>query len=120
MPNRCQGADPIACRERQTAMVQQKNEERKVVVYSRSWCPYCGEVKALFNKLEVEFTEVALDQIVEGEDIMDALFGMTKSRTVPQVFVGGKYLGGADDTMGLFKRGELKGIFEGAGVASAL
>ena len=36
----------------QVDVVKQKNAERKVVVYTRSWCPYCTEVRRLpFQKL---------------------------------------------------------------------
>ncbi|CAD7697783.1 unnamed protein product [Ostreobium quekettii] len=100
--------------------VRQKNEENKVIVYSRSWCPYCEEVTKLLAELDVNFTLVELDHIVEGDDIQDALYDITNSTTVPQVFVGGKFVGGCDDTVSLYKSGELKSIFSGAGVESSL
>jgi len=39
---------------------------------------------------------------------------MTGGRTVPRVFVGGKFVGGGDDTVALAASGELKRLFESA------
>lgn len=101
-------------------VVKQKNAERKVVVYTRSWCPYCTEVKALLKGLKVDFTDVDLDAIVEGDEIQDALYDITGVTTIPQVFVGGKFVGGCDDTTAKSRNGQLKILFEEADVQSSL
>ena len=54
------------------------------------------KVKGLFKRLNVDAKVVELDTIVEGEEIQGALRDITGRRTVPQVFVGGDFLGGAD------------------------
>ncbi|KAL3151778.1 hypothetical protein ABBQ38_012752 [Trebouxia sp. C0009 RCD-2024] len=43
--------------------VKEKNKKHPVVVYSKSWCPYCGEVKRLFRALKVDFTAIELDEV---------------------------------------------------------
>lgn len=50
---------------------------------------------------------VELDERVDGRDIQDALNEIIGRRTVPQVFVNGKYIGGSDDTVAAYESGEL-------------
>jgi glutaredoxin 3 len=87
--------------------VREKNEENPVIVYSKSWCPYCSQVKQLFQKLEVPAKIVELDSVVEGDDVQAALYDISSSRTVPQVFIGGEFVGGADDTIREYSSGAL-------------
>ena len=97
------------------AAIRQKNAESPVVVYSKSWCPFCVRVKDLMVAMGVQAKVVELDQVVEGDEIQAALQGMTGVRTVPQVFVGGAFVGGCDDTMRLNGAGELMPILAEAG-----
>ena len=97
------------------AAIRQKNAESPVVVYSKSWCPFCVRVKDLMVTMGVQAKVVELDQVVEGDEIQAALQGMTGVRTVPQVFVGGAFVGGCDDTMRLHGAGELMPILAEAG-----
>jgi len=99
-------------------MIREKNEKYPVMLYSKSYCPYCGQVKALFKKLKIEFTAVDLDEIHEGAEVQDNLAQLTGSRTVPQVFIQGEYIGGCDETLKLNSSGKLKQMLEAAGVES--
>eukprot|EP01024_Parvocaulis_polyphysoides_P025606 TRINITY_DN2328_c0_g1_i2.p1 TRINITY_DN2328_c0_g1~~TRINITY_DN2328_c0_g1_i2.p1 ORF type:complete len:138 (+),score=3.02 TRINITY_DN2328_c0_g1_i2:44-415(+) len=74
--------------------ITQKNKENPVMVYSKSYCPFCGQVKGLFNKLQIEFKAVELDQIQDGAEVQDALAEVSGMSTVPQVFVNEKLVGG--------------------------
>ena len=80
----------------------------KVVVYSKSWCPFCQKTKSLFDGMGVEYKAIELDLLDEGPAIQEALLGLTQQRTVPNVFVGGQHLGGNDDTMRAASSGKLK------------
>ena len=64
--------------------------------------------QALFDSLGVAYTSIELDELEEGPAIQDALLGLTQQRTVPNVFVGGKHLGGNDDTQKAAKSGKLQ------------
>lgn len=86
------------------------------MIYAKSWCPYCGQVKGLFKKLQVDFQAVNLDEIHEGEEIQDELAGITGSHTVPQVFIKGEFIGGCDETMTLSRNGKLKEKLDNAGI----
>ncbi|DBA94334.1 TPA: hypothetical protein ACH3X1_001941 [Trebouxia sp. C0004] len=74
------------------------------------------QVKGLFRKLKVDFTAVELDEVVEGEEVMDALLAITHRRTVPQVFIKGEFIGGCDDTVGAYSNGELAEKLSAAGI----
>eukprot|EP00879_Flechtneria_rotunda_P004852 GHRR01005126.1.p1 GENE.GHRR01005126.1~~GHRR01005126.1.p1 ORF type:complete len:150 (+),score=26.97 GHRR01005126.1:141-590(+) len=89
--------------------------DNKVVVYSKTYCPYCAEAKGLFQQLSVPAKVIELDQVNGGADIQLSLQEITGRRTVPQVFVGGKHVGGCDDTMAAYSSGELKKLLAGVG-----
>jgi len=80
----------------------------KVVVYSKSWCPFCQQTKATLDKLGIEATYIELDECDDGDQIQATLLGMTQQRTVPNVFVSGQHLGGNDDTQKAAASGKLQ------------
>lgn len=78
-----------------------------VVVYSKSWCPYCARTKALLKELGAEFDVVELDKVADGDDQQDALKALTGQNTVPNTFIGGKSVGGNSDIQKLHKDNQL-------------
>ena len=48
-----------------------------------------------------------LDERPDGDAVQDALLEITGGRSVPRVFIGGKYFGGGDDTVAALKSGKL-------------
>ncbi|KAK4523789.1 hypothetical protein GAYE_SCF00G1685 [Galdieria yellowstonensis] len=83
-----------------------------VVVFSKSWCPFCDRVKQLFRSLGVSFKVIELDQEKNGSAIQSALYELTKQRTVPNVFINGQHVGGCDQVMQLERKGTLKKLLE--------
>ena len=67
-----------------------------VVIFSKNNCPFCTRAKALFRKMRVRFTILELNEMKNGKDIQATLQQMTNQRTVPNIFVNGKHLGGND------------------------
>ncbi|THU64613.1 hypothetical protein C4D60_Mb01t28310 [Musa balbisiana] len=65
------------------------------------------KVKAVFKELKKAFYVVELDQCEDGSQIQDALSEMVEKRTVPQVFIHGKHLGGSDDTVEAYESGRI-------------
>ncbi|KAK1437348.1 hypothetical protein QVD17_03139 [Tagetes erecta] len=85
--------------------------DNPVVVYSKTWCPYSSEVKSLFNQLGVQPVVVELDEIgAQGPQIQKVLEQLTGQHTVPNVFIGGKHIGGCTDTVKLHRNGELEAL----------
>jgi len=68
----------------------------------------CSATKTLFQDLGVNARIVELDTMNNGSDIQAALAELTGQRTVPNVFIKGKHLGGNDKTQAASKSGELK------------
>ncbi|CAI5524348.1 unnamed protein product [Closterium sp. Naga37s-1] len=83
-------------------------KSKPIVIFSKSYCPYCRRAKAVFQQLNVHPHVVELDQRDDGQDIQDVLMDLVGRRTVPQVFVGGEHIGGADDTADSFAEGTLR------------
>ncbi|XP_033336467.1 uncharacterized protein LOC117226339 isoform X2 [Megalopta genalis] len=88
--------------------VKQLIASDKVVIFSKTRCPYCKMAKQVFDKLKEKYTVIELDEREDGDDIQDVLGEMTSARTVPRVFVKGVCLGGGTDIKKLYDSGELK------------
>ena len=78
------------------AFVQETVQNNKVVVFSKTWCGYSAMTKMTLDEMDLQYLAVELDQMDNGSEIQGALLALTKQRTVPNVFVGGKHLGGND------------------------
>ena len=102
-----------------TAQVQQKINDNAVVVFSKSYCPYCKATKSTLKGLATDFEVVELDQISEGSDLQDALEQINGQRTVPNIYINKKHIGGNSDLQSLHKDGKLSGLLKEAGVLAA-
>ncbi|XP_019360472.1 PREDICTED: thioredoxin reductase 3 [Gavialis gangeticus] len=80
----------------------------RVLVFSKSYCPYCLRVKDLFRSLGLEYYALELDIIDDGPSIQEVLVEMTNQRTVPNVFVNGTHVGGCDATLQAYQNGSLQ------------
>uniref|UniRef100_A0A7N0VGM3 Glutaredoxin domain-containing protein n=1 Tax=Kalanchoe fedtschenkoi TaxID=63787 RepID=A0A7N0VGM3_KALFE len=86
-----------------------------IVIFSKSYCPYCKRAKAVFKELNQKPFVVELDEREDGHTIQEALSEKVGRRTVPQVFIHGKHIGGSDDTIDAYESGELAKLL---GIAS--
>ncbi|TFL07295.1 glutaredoxin [Pterulicium gracile] len=93
-------------------IVEKAIEENTVVVFSKTTCPYCRQVKALFKKgfPDVEVKVIEIDEVEDGRLIQDYLQQKSGQRTVPNIFIKQKHIGGCDDTISLNQSGKLKAI----------
>ena len=75
-----------------------------VTVYVTNYCPYCVRAKGLLDRKKVPYTliDVSLDH-----DKREWLVGATGRRTVPQIFIDGKPVGGSVELHALERSGEL-------------
>lgn len=65
-----------------------------IVIYLTSWCPYCMRARALLQSKGVAFEEVDVEAEPARRDEMVKRSGR---RTVPQIFIGERHIGGSDD-----------------------
>lgn len=101
------------------AMVQQVQEmiqKNPLIVFSKSYCPYCRSVKELLKGLGAEAKVVELDKEKDGAEIQKALGEISNLKTVPNVFIGGEHVGGSDATKAANKKGTLVPMLKKAGV----
>ncbi|GAV68299.1 Glutaredoxin domain-containing protein [Cephalotus follicularis] len=94
----------------EAAFVKKTISSHKIVIFSKSYCPYCKRAKSVFKELKVVPYVVELDQRDDGHDVQDALSEIVGRRTVPQVFINGKHIGGSDDTVEAYENGELANL----------
>jgi glutaredoxin 3 len=76
-----------------------------VVVYSTPFCGYCGAAKRLLANKGVEVTEI--DVMFDPEPRAEMMEKSGGRRTVPQIFIDGRHIGGFDDLSALDASGEL-------------
>ena len=76
----------------------------RVTVYSQPFCGYCSAAKRLLKEKGAEFAEV--DVMVEAGR-RDEMIERSGRRTVPQIFIDGRHVGGYDDLSALDRSGEL-------------
>ncbi len=74
-----------------------------VIIFSKSYCPHSKRAKNIFNKYNIVPAPfiVELDQHPLGSRMQDTLEKMTGRRTVPNVLINGKSIGGGDDVAAL-------------------
>ncbi|ETW86753.1 glutaredoxin [Heterobasidion irregulare TC 32-1] len=72
--------------------------QNQVTIFSKSWCPYCKRAKGLFasDYSDVKVKVIELDERDDGDAIQAALLELTGQRTVPNVFINKKHVGGSD------------------------
>lgn len=109
-PARC-GA-PVLVASQYQEVIQQTTASSEVVIYSKSYCPYCAQCKALFDDMGQPFTAIELDERADGVQLQAALLELTQQRTVPNVFVAGQHIGGNDDTQQAARSGKLAALLK--------
>ena len=80
----------------------------EIEIYTTPFCPYCARAKRLLEQKGVAFVEIDLWQFPERRAEMIERAG--GGRTVPQLFVDGRPIGGSDELAELERSGELDAI----------
>jgi glutaredoxin 3 len=83
-----------------------------IEIYTTPFCPYCWRAKRLLDRKGALYQEVDLYREPERRSEMLARAG--GRRTVPQIFIDGRGIGGSDDLHALDARGELDPLLNGA------
>jgi cysteine synthase A len=92
-----------------------------VVMFALEWCEFCWSVRKAFAAYRIDFRSVDLDVVAYQKDnrggrIREALRARTGFTTLPQIFVGGEFVGGATDVFDRLKAGELATLLRRHGV----
>lgn len=82
----------------------------EVRVYTTRICPYCVRAKQLLTQKGVAYTEIDVSHDAEARQ---KLVEITRQRTVPQIFIGDRHVGGCDDLYALERAGQLDALLAG-------
>jgi glutaredoxin 3 len=82
-----------------------------VTMYISDWCPYCQRARGLLTGKNVTLSEINVEDDLKFREEMIA---RSNRRTVPQIFIGDKHVGGCDDLFELDRSGELDRLLQGA------
>jgi cysteine synthase A len=88
-----------------------------VVLFALEWCEFCWSLRRLFARLGIPFRSIDLDSVDFQRDdlggrIRTALAARTGVTTIPQLFVGGEFVGGCTDTLDAWRKGRLQAMLE--------
>ncbi|PHJ18677.1 glutaredoxin [Cystoisospora suis] len=105
------------CEQKKVAeWVKTRIQRETVVVFTKSYCPYCQEALEILYSAGVKHVGVIeIDKLENTEQIQDALEKLTGARTVPRVFFNGSFFGGCSDLEAAEENGTLKDILKSAG-----
>ncbi|KAI6024346.1 thioredoxin-like protein [Pisolithus marmoratus] len=94
--------------------VEDTINNNKVVIFSKSYCPYCAETKQLFQSRfpGVQVKVIELDGRPDMSAIQDYIREKTGKRTVPQTFIARQYVGGNDDLQAAYQAGKVKTLLD--------
>jgi glutaredoxin 3 len=79
----------------------------RVDVYTTAVCPYCVRAKRLLEARGIAFREI---DVGADDAAREDLVARTGRRTVPQIFIDGRSIGGYDELAALDAAGELDGL----------
>lgn len=84
--------------------MQASNKQRDIIIYTSTFCPYCHKAIKLLESKGAAFTNM---NVSKHRAEFDAIMAQTGWDTVPQIFIGSKFIGGCDDMHALERAGEL-------------
>ncbi len=79
----------------------------KIVMYSKTTCPYCHRAESVLREHGVTDDDFDLIQIDIERSRRDEMIERAQRSTVPQIFIDGKHIGGCDDLIALERAGGL-------------
>jgi cysteine synthase A len=98
-----------------------RDQRQPVVLFALEWCEFCWSLRRLFQRLRIPFRSIDLDAVEyqqgdRGGRIRAALAARTAVTTIPQLFVGGEFVGGCTETLDAWRTGRLQSLLVAAGV----
>ena len=78
---------------------------KKIVIYTGPMCNYCSAAKHLLNKKKVDYME--FDIAMDSSKMQEMLEKTNGAKTIPQIFIGEKYIGGYNELKALELQGKL-------------
>ena len=89
------------------AQIEDLISTNKVMLFSKSYCPFCKATKKLLDSKKVEYVAYELDLEPQGAALHAQLKDISGHKTVPNVYINGKHIGGNDTMQELEQAGKL-------------
>jgi glutaredoxin 3 len=80
----------------------------RIKIYSTGTCPICDKTKLLLNKWEIGYEEACVDQ--NPAELREMAKLTNNARTVPQIVIDGKWIGGFSELTELHMDGDLDAL----------
>ena len=98
------------------------DSDNPVVLFALEWCEFCWSVRKMFAHYDIPYRSVDLDSVAYQDDnwggqIRKALEADTGLKTIPQIYIGGRHIGGATDLFDGMKDGSIAKLLEANNVA---
>jgi cysteine synthase A len=86
-------------------------------MFALEWCEFCWAVRKMFQAYGVPFRSVDIDSVQYQPDDMGAKIRAAASArsgftTIPQIYIGGEFIGGATDIMNAWKAGRVQQLLD--------
>ena len=87
--------------------------KQPVVMFALEWCEFCWSVRRMFARYGIPYRSIDLDSVAyqkddQGGKIRASLTARTSVGTIPQIFVGGQYIGGCTETFDAWRAGRMQ------------
>ncbi|MBU6448592.1 MAG: glutaredoxin 3 [Rhodospirillales bacterium] len=79
-----------------------------IEIYTQPYCPYCMRAMAVLERKAASFTEISAPHGTPQRE--EAIRRSGGRSSVPQIFIGGRHVGGCDDLLVLERAGELDAL----------
>jgi cysteine synthase A len=114
-------AKPVSLDAAAKAQVEATIAEQPVLMFALEWCEFCWAVRKLFQAIGLEYHSVDLDSVAYQEDflggkIRTVLADMTGQPTIPQIYVGGEWIGGGTELFAAYEQGRLQQRLDDLGI----
>ena len=95
--------------------------EEPVVLFALEWCEFSWSVRKLFARVGIEYRSVDLDSVEYqvndvGGKIRAVLAKWTGAKTIPQVYIGTKHIGGCTELFDAWRAGSIQQLLRDNGI----
>jgi glutaredoxin 3 len=81
----------------------------EIIIYTAPLCPYCTMAKKLLERKGAAYTEINIDS---KPGLREEVMEKTRRRTVPQIYIGDRHIGGFDDLHALDMQKQLDPLLQ--------
>jgi len=97
-------------------------QDKPVLMFALEWCEFCWSARKLFRRLGIDYHSVDIDSVRYqdkdlGGRIRAAVARDTGAKTIPQIYVAGKHIGGCTDLFDAWRDGSLRKLMDEKGIA---